>query len=1087
MAYHKNNNMGNSSQEIMDDLKSTEMLNPFDFYKKHRPEYFSDSKITYKYQLTKEVLQFQLSRLSTDMKQDLFEELTRQLVHRLITPNLIPQTGPTGGGDGKTDIETHPVSDDIAVHWYVPGGGCHGEEKWAMAISCKEKWGPKCDNDIKKIVETERGFTHIHFFTNQTVSSKQKADKQEKIKATYGIELTIYDQNWFLQSIFDNHWIDIAVVALNLSAEYSEKKIEPGPRDIARRKKMNSIETGIAEKENGDGMDTDYIENLLSVAILSRELEEPQAHIKGRFERALRESKIHGTRQQTFIIIYQQAWTDFYWFRNPDSTYEGYKQLLSYLNDEINVTRLEKCMNLLNIITTSVNMGLLKAKVDLIDIWQYWSDLYDKLSVDSTHSSSFLYLKICMLECKILYKREEPEKINSLLDELSDAMELADHHLDIPFEAHCEIVEHMGIMLNDNDKFEDLVDKLALILSNRQKDITAADFQYKRGLQNLKDEKYVQAIRHIGQCISAYQKEPTRGELIKASGMLAIAYKNLDLLYSAKVFFVKSLSLLLHKMSIEGSSDHLIVTILVELCELELRLGQIVNSFAWLQMLDVMVGISRDYADESYQNSRLRFDTLLGIRLLNSSVNSEEYSFMPDILQRLQLSISKDILCHLLGYEDCVSADFKKITSADKEWEQKLKANIEEDIFLFETVLSTQKHSKLQTLINGCTFSISFHSNPRVLIYAELTLAFFESLFSTVTFKDVVFSTPNIYFDVKVKSSGNVEIKEGNNTNKYALKINLKTVDDASFWSCLSMSLAKIFSRNIMVRDLNDFFEGKQKQEHLLDRLTVMMQHETEMQNVLTKAIPISIENWKQKDDTIYKIKNIVAKKETINIAKGKQAHTQITSLIDIPSWNKANWGGCGYLLPRDYTEPGTMMLMFKNFKFGKQIFDQWKSEHQDNKLNLKIYIIKGVNIEHPTWYKVLLTPDMTALAYDLNNSDSHIICTSRFHLMQANDDTNINLLEKLVNKFKVFGLTAVEFDIDIKKIMNMPERHLDYIIPIYNIEFIDAWTIGEHDNASAAILPNDNPYIPSEHKHDAPILGVMKRKKNDCFKLDCL
>lgn len=536
-------------------------------------------------------------------------------------------------------------------------------------------------------------------------------------------------------------------------------------------------------------------------------------------------------------------------------------------------------------------------------------------------------------------------------------------------------------------------------------------------------------------------------------------------------------------MSIEGSLDHLIVTILVELCELELRLGQIVNSFAWLQMLDVMVGISRDYADGSYQNSRLRFDTLLGIRLLNSNVNSEEYSFMPDILQRLQLSISKDILYHLLGYEDCVSTDFKKITFADKEWEQKLKANIEEDIFLFETVLSTQKHSKLQTLINGCTFSISFHSNPRVFIYAELTLAFFESLFSTVTFRDVVFSTPNIHFDVKVKNSGNVEIKEGNNTNKYALKINLKTVDDASFWSCLSMSLAKIFSRNIMVRDLNDFFEGKQKQEHLLDRLTVMMQHETEMQNVLTKAIPITIENWRQKDDTIYKIKNIVAKKETINISKGKQAHTQITSLIDIPSWNKANWSGCGYLLSRDYTEPGVMMLMFKNFKFGKYIFDQWKNEQQDNKLNLKIYIIKGINIEQPTWYKVLLTPDMTALAYDLNNSDSHIICTSRFHLMQANDDKNINLLEKLVNKFKVFGLTAVEFDIDIEKIINMPEKHLDYIIPIYNIEFIEAWTIGEHDNASAAILPNDNPFIPSEHKHDAPILGVMKRKKNDCFK----
>ena len=79
------------------------MLTPYEYYRNRRPEYFSDTKVVYKITMTKEVFQYQLDRLSNDMKQDQFEKLTKSLMLRFITPNIIPQTGPTGGGDGKTD------------------------------------------------------------------------------------------------------------------------------------------------------------------------------------------------------------------------------------------------------------------------------------------------------------------------------------------------------------------------------------------------------------------------------------------------------------------------------------------------------------------------------------------------------------------------------------------------------------------------------------------------------------------------------------------------------------------------------------------------------------------------------------------------------------------------------------------------------------------------------------------------------------------------------------------------------------------------------------------------------------------------
>lgn len=62
-------------------------MKPSEFYKMRRPEYFSDSEIIEPTILPREVLAYELSKISTNQKQDEFETLCRRLAEKFIAPN----------------------------------------------------------------------------------------------------------------------------------------------------------------------------------------------------------------------------------------------------------------------------------------------------------------------------------------------------------------------------------------------------------------------------------------------------------------------------------------------------------------------------------------------------------------------------------------------------------------------------------------------------------------------------------------------------------------------------------------------------------------------------------------------------------------------------------------------------------------------------------------------------------------------------------------------------------------------------------------------------------------------------------------
>lgn len=1046
--------------------------NPYQLYRRMRPEYFSDS---YSEKLMdKDMFTYYLSNLSKDMKQDQFEEMTRQIVCKLITPNLIPQTGPTGGGDGKTDIETYNVDESISEKWYY-ADACKGTEKWAFAISCKTDWKTKIDSDVKKIVNTNRGFNRIYFCTNQKVRSKDKADLYDKYKADYSVEVNILDLNWYEQSVFENRCYDIAIKTLNLSKQFEEKIVE-GPGDKEKRNKFNKLQEKLDNVKVEGCLDTAYVEDLLTLAILSRELELPKSEIQGRFSLALEQAKKYGTKQQVFNVIYQKGWTSFYWFEDPDDMYQQYLQLKEMLQEEINPIRVEKTYNLYNLVITAIGFNLFKVPPTEQKDKDFWDDLRLRLSTEEEHKSSYLYLKICSYETQIISLLKDHENIDNVLLQLRDSLKEVPRHIDISFEMHATIVAQIGVFITDNPVFEEIVDMIAEQEAKMDSEVRFALIHFERGVQNLDNMNFINAIKHLGKCIIAFQKEKTKSELVQALGMLAFAYKSIDLLYSSKVLFVKTLSLMFHKVETEGVIDHLIITVLFELSRLELRVGDINAFFNWLFELDRIVALHPSFADDSYKEQRLELDTMLGAISLSTSCCEQEWSMIPSICQQFELMVAKDLILYNLGYEDETTSEFKDSISSDSKWKEQLIRVVDSSIKLFNPTFANKKSSSLQTLVNGCKFFVTFHSDKKCRAYAEMLLAYMESFLATLSECEIAIAFPEIFIEFKLKNSGMTSIKKGRNSSEYTININQSTVTEHEYWELCSQFIFFFLTQNSIAKNPEKMLDKKFTEDSLLDRLSILSDYTKTFHLACRDDYKNCIEQWWKPEYKKYKNKKYQKEENPTMQNRGKQARQIITDLIDYPLWDKAMWSGCGYMMAKDRTEPPIILFMFVHYKYAKKIFDKWKQDFLSQKLNLKLTFVKGVDKENPMWYRLLVTPDYKQISKEKNAENGrYVIAATRCYLMKAESDRNLCMFESLYEIFHIAGLSAVE--IDDGQMSTNPDKRYPYIIPIKNIEFREAWTIGINDPDSIAILSTDKPIIPAEHKLNAPIIKLIETK----------
>ena len=1040
------------------------------YYRELRPEKFSDSKIEYEIPLTKELFEKQLEILSTKKMQSNFENFIVRCAERLITPNIKPQTGPDGGGDGKVDAETYEVTTDISDKWYVADGGASEKEKWAFAISCKKQWKPKVTTDIEKVANTNRGYTRVLFFSNQFIKSSTRFDIEEDLSNKFNIEVSIFDALWCTNAVFHHGCKDIALDCLNFSDEYKKKREKIGILDKQRQEQLEKIEKNILSYQIKD-LDTDYIDELQKACILSRGLDCPHVETEGRFNRALRECERYGTPQQKFNIIYDHACTSLFWFEDIDTMYKDFLILKEFVNKSCSVIRIEKMTNILTNLINAERAGLIDSKKVEPEI-KYIKELCNTLEKRGDKPSSLLFLRLYIAEQRLISRLLAKEPINEEIDAIRPLLLEAPSHLEISFEAQYQIITNLNKVIDDNPKYEDFVDELTSIVRKTNSEQAAARIEMDRAMALMEKKRFKQAIRHFSFCIHPFEKEECMEELIKTSGMMGIALYEIGLPFSAMAYLVKSASMLLKTFYTSGNIPHLLMTMLQKLCEIELMLGRFVMYLNWYELMMIVSHNGQFSEEENFKETNMLHDGAWACRFAASDLENPVMSFLPDILERIEMFQSSECLKFYLGYADELDEEVRNIFTQDG-WQDKMLNQPVFEQFLCDLNISTNGQAKLQTTVNNCTLYVTYKNSCQNQIVAEIFLGAIESMLATMEIFEVLTITPKVYIEI-TETTGKSELRLLERSNQYELCINLN-YSDKDLWECISMFIASFFSRNSMSKeDLTKILQNKQDGEKLMDRVSNLLQVKQSISNVLGNRFKNKIEDWKKEKDKSYTLRRTSFEYNPKNYSNKRQQNLSFHSIntgMDI--WEGAGWSGCGFVFNQLEFKPPIFGLAFENLERGKQIIAEWRAKSEKGEPSVIIYIIRGVDKDNPTSYRVCVAPDVKKEGII---EGRYFASMCRKHTMTPQTNWNLDTFEHLYKQFGGCWFTA--FQIDNNKQLLMPENFKD-VFKFTTIEFRNAWEIGLDDMATLALNPDDVPFIPEGKKDIAPVLEVMDMFRN--------
>ncbi|MFD2552389.1 hypothetical protein ACFSQP_11225 [Bizionia sediminis] len=1072
------------------EIKNFDIKTPNDFYKNLRPEYFSDSEIIYKVKLPKETLAYEIESISINQKQDQFESLARKLSERFIAPNLIPQVGPTGGGDGKTDTETYPVSESISSKWYIPENGWKKDENWAFAISSKEDWRGKLRSDIKSILSTKRGYTKIYFISNRKISSKKKKDVQDKFGKEFGVEIIILDGEWIIEKIINNDLVHLAVESLGMSNEYNDKECVQGVNDIERKKRIKELEANILSPNRYFEIDYQLIEDCLESATLSREIEESREIIDGKFLRALRLAKKLNNNNQLCRIYYQQAWTSLFWFNDFEAFVENFNQVKELVNSDSNINSIQLYHTLFTVIKPHE-----KEVSSLLKFEDEKNHLYDLLltkSKDSNHRTAALTAKT-LLKLSLIHDYFKEEKdCEIIFSDLNKILSSIEGHLSYPFDTVYKSIMVYGKLFPESKEYDCLIDELARINQNRNSELAASDVFIKRAINKYDAGLYNEAIFYLGKVIVKLSKEESEQTLIICLRVLSNCYRNLGLLWASNNCLLFASSMSLKTWFKEGYLNKKTYNIAMELAKNEVLLGRIPSLLSFCELIDVISRQVEIDTKKEMDNTLSFLDLSLASRLLNSKVNINEFKKIPNALEGVGLEFSADSILYVLGHTDEVINSVNDSKFKEKELDDFMSSIISQPIkkqLLYETDFLNEEEVTFKSKILGARIDVTFVKDKELFIIAESILAFLESFLAT-SFEGILPLTEEI--KILLKENKSIEILDTipqELSNEIILEVNKTNFFEFNFrdelWNRTLDFTAKILYGNFYIDDYKKMLKDLFEKEEIYQRVSLAFNHKAFVLDFYGEEPKIFFEDWYKKekhkiyDDLRKEPINWIVKdfdievkdssEDEINFKNTPHNKRKVHSVIDSPLWDIAKWRAFGFLIDRN--QRLGLTILFEDFESAKKIFDGWRNSlgEIDEKEKIRISIIKGVNKDNPHWYRVHICSNIIEPKIDGEVS----FFSSRFHELNATDSKNLDNLIQFYKKFNSYILYPAyinsegQFTPDLTRGIEKKELIIK-----------NAWEISLNEIDSVAIRTEDKILIP-ENVKNAPVLEVLKRKIN--------
>jgi tetratricopeptide (TPR) repeat protein len=1099
----------------MENYMVKEIHSPREFLKARRPERFSDTVLVERSLLDRSMLEYHLDTLTNRGQETDFERFARRLAGLEICPNLLPQTGPTGGGDSKVDSETYPVADDLAFIWSVGYGREAASERWGFAFSAKQDWRPKVRSDIAKIAATSRGYVKAFFVSNQYIPDRIRAEVEDELRNQYNLDVRILDRTWILDRVFKGKHETVAIEELNLSTQIRTEVLK-GPRDVERESDLEEIEKRIQDATQKGRFGYQFVEDCLEATLLARGLERPRTLVDGLFQRAERAANKYGNFHQQLCVIYQQAWTTYWWYEDLELFIELYGIVEKHAKDSRNAYDLELLTNLWSILIgisrlTDITEATTRIEERTTKLTAEWERLRKEEGRLSTALQARSQLLLMRMTCAL------PSVPDSLLEELQDVIRKSEGLVGFPLEPLVRILIESGDVIGSLPAYDELFETVVNVISTREGEVAAARMLVKRGIQQLDRQQPYEAIRTLGRALKRLYKHESRHDVVKALYFCGNAYEQVGLLWAARGTLLNAASIATNDFWSYSDITPLQAACYNRLKWVEMQIGRIPYIFSWHQLDQVVSGILNEHDSQTDQPSEneLLFDSIFAILLLKSDLDQlKQLSSFPDVLDSMGLYSSSIALHFALGHEDELPKSLienenrpEGITDLFIKWrDQPAAQELPPRPLLCDDTTITFNSSLL-----GCKINLQCENSSPCLELAESMLAAFESLLSTGLDNHLISHEPALTINIQksddVEISFEYEVKDTNGRPYAELKCSdfnphsMSLESQSNLKDKLLKLLMSLFARIFLHNDFEQFATKLFRDELAIHRAIDFTSSFVALGNVLGNEPKTRTSAWanpKARDyplkrsevwDTAEKGKQAdVGNKlkphmpamgkgeppaDVVDASRTKHSQMETVSLIREVLWNRAGWFGTAFIMSADYSFPPVLALMFKNAEAARDIFAEWRNElgSTDTAEKLKLTIIQGIAKENKFAYRVSIGTDPDA---GFSRSGiKYAIMVSRSNTMESQSD---QYLTGFLAHYKRVGCYFLAYAIQENGPSNITPVMASCILK-RKLTIRDAWTIGMHDPDSMGIRSDDDPIIPPDHKN-VPVLELLQWMK---------
>jgi hypothetical protein len=414
-------------------------------------------------------------------------------------------------------------------------------------------------------------------------------------------------------------------------------------------------------------------------------------------------------------------------------------------------------------------------------------------------------------------------------------------------------------------------------------------------------------------------------------------------------------------------------------------------------------------------------------------------------------------------------------------------------------VLIDDNGFEFKAVILGCNFVATGASEPNAIHIAESLFAALEAFLAT-SLEDIQPYLENVNIVVEEddsledlttaidRSSGEFVVNV-----KYPRDYELATpAQREAFREWLIRSVAEIMSACSIMKDVAGHLEKLARDERVFSRVLLFAESSIGVENVLGNKAKIRFSDWVPDDgegalDVLRteqwcgpapeskraepaQFGNGPRPPEFDDLSKFGHRDRRVSSIIDLPSWDKAKWSGTAFL---HYGPPYPPLFgfWFADHGAAAQIFAGWRKRFGgfDANNEIRIAILTGVSKENPHAYKVIVG---TNPLKEEMEAGMLVVTTSRFNLMTPTNSKNLELFLQQQRLAGSYGLVPVTHGQGGDLV---PATEL--VIGKTEIIVMPAWQVGENDPDIVALDSEDDIIIPEGVK-DAPIIAALARRK---------